>query len=300
MPDLRLNSDRYLDLETERAKAERVARQEATTDVIGLSRVYYAMTDDVDEHRRARFLSHIARAELRGESLVNLLPGEGRILEVGCGTGGLLVAAARSGRSIVGTDIATRWLVVARRRLTDRGVHVPLFGVEAERLPWPDGTFDCVVADSVLEHLDDPSRALREWSRVVRPGGRLLVWSPNRLSIGTDPHVGLWGLGFLPRIWIPSYVQMRRKIPWMVRPLSAGDAAILAAESGWSRVKVAAAAVSEDWSGSEWERRLVRFYERVRRSGLGGRLVRAFGPLWQLEAMKPMPGEANGFRREVA
>src|SRR5205814_1661423 len=112
---------------------------------------YYAMTDDPDD-RRERFLAHIVGAEARGEALAARLPKVGRILEVGCGTGGLLVAAASQGIAITGVDIAARWLVAARRRLTDHGLAVPLLAASAERLPWPDGHFVAVVADSVLEH----------------------------------------------------------------------------------------------------------------------------------------------------
>ncbi|MBX6315156.1 MAG: hypothetical protein IRY99_19940, partial [Isosphaeraceae bacterium] len=106
LPDLRLRSDRYLTLEAERAKAERLSRYEAGTDALGLARIYYAMTADVDPLRRTRYLAHLALAERRGAALAALLPQEGRILEVGCGSGGLLVAAAGRGREIVGTDIA--------------------------------------------------------------------------------------------------------------------------------------------------------------------------------------------------
>ncbi len=244
------------------------------------------MTDDVDDRRRARFLAHIARAEARGEAIASLLPTSGTILEVGCGTGGLLAASARAGLAIVGADIATRWLVVARRRLADRALSVPLIGAQAERLPWPDASFDAVVADSVLEHLDDPSTALREWLRVVRPGGRLLIWSPNRLSLATDPHVGLWGLGWLPRSWVPGYVQRRRGIPWMVRPLTPSEAARLATDAGWSGVRVEAANVTEAMGVGERARRSIRLYNAARQRACSHGLVLRFGPLWQLTALR--------------
>ena len=93
------------------------------------------MTDDVLDPRRDRFLRHIAGAEARGEALVDRLPRGGRILEVGCGSGGLLAAAARSGRSMVGVDIASRWLVVARRRLADRGLTVRARGGRGRTTP---------------------------------------------------------------------------------------------------------------------------------------------------------------------
>jgi SAM-dependent methyltransferase len=290
LPDLRLASDRYLDLDAERGKAARLASFEASTDVLGLARAYYAMTDDVDDRRRARFLGHIAGAERRGEALAALLPPGGRVLEVGCGTGGFLVAAASAGLEAVGSDIATRWLVVARRRLADRGLRVPLVGAQAERLPWPDASFDALVADSVLEHLDDPAAALAEWHRVVRPGGRLLVWSPNRLSIFTDPHVGLWGLGFLPRRALPGYVRRRRGIPWMVRPLSAGEVARLASQTGWREVRAVAAKVAESLGRSGRERRLVGLYGVARSWPPTRALLTTFGPLWQLDAVREATG----------
>jgi SAM-dependent methyltransferase len=252
--------------------------------VLGLARAYYAMTDDVDDRRRARFLAHIAGAEARGAALATLLPRGGTVLEVGCGTGGLLAAATRAGRRVVGADIATRWLVVARRRLADRGLRVPLVGAEAERLPWADASFDAVVADSVLEHLADPGRALAEWRRVVRPGGRLLVWSPNRASLFADPHVGLWGLGFLPRGAVPAYVRRRRGIPWMVDPLTAREAGRSARAAGWGSVRVGPARVGGGLGRTAAERRRVALYNAMLRVPGAAALLRAFGPLWELEA----------------
>jgi hypothetical protein len=98
LTDLRLTSDRYLDLAAERAKAERLSSMgnEPGTDLARLAAVYYAMTDDVVDHRKDRFLAHIAGAGARGEAMVGHLPDGGLTLEVGCGTGGLLASAARS------------------------------------------------------------------------------------------------------------------------------------------------------------------------------------------------------------
>ena len=289
--DLRLESDRYLSLEAERAKAERLHRLEPETNLQGLAEAYYAITDDVLDARRGRFLRHIAGAVARGEALASRLPRDGRILEVGCGTGGLLVPALRSGRSIEAVDIASRWLVVARRRLADHGLTGRLVAASAERLPWDDGQFDAVVADSLIEHLDDPAQALREWVRVLRPGGRLIVWSPNRYMLGTDPHVGLWGLGWLPRAWVSGYLRLRRRQVWPPRTLSANEARRLAREAGLERVAVDVPAVSESWARSlpPRQRRAVGAYSAARRWSGSRALLRAIGPLWELTATK---GEA--------
>jgi SAM-dependent methyltransferase len=289
--DLRLESDRYLDLEAERAKAERLHVLEPETDAQGLAEAYYAITDDVLDARRGRFLRHIAGAEARGEALAARLPREGRILEVGCGTGGLLVPVLRSGRSIEGADIAARWLVVARRRLADHGLTGTLVAASAERLPWADDQFDAVVADSLVEHLDDPAQALREWVRVLRPGGRLIVWSPNRYTLGTDPHVGLWGLGWLPRAWTPGYLQLRRRQVWPPRTRSANEAKRLAEAAGLEQVEVDVPGVPEPWARSlpPRQRRAIRLYSAARTVAVTRAVLRAIGPLWELNAVK---GEA--------
>ena len=285
--DLRLESDRYLDLDAERAKAERLEVIAATTDVLGLSSAYYAITEDADD-RRARFLAHIADAEARGEALSGRMPRPGRVLEVGCGTGGLLVALARDGVDVVGVDIAARWLVVARRRLADRGLSVPLMAAMAERLPWPDGHFDTVVADSVLEHLDDPATALKEWTRVLRPGGRLLAWSPNRFTLTTDPHLGLWGLGWLPRPWLSAYLRARGRGSWPPKTLSASGARRLASASGLVSIRVETPDIPVGWARTRplSQRLAIRASAAARRIPGPRGLLRTFGPLWELSAMK--------------
>lgn len=288
VPDLRRESDRYLSLAAEREKAVRLAAVAAVpgADVARVAGAYYALTDDVVDHRRHRFLRHIAGAVARGEAMTGALPRRGLTLEVGCGTGGLLVAAARQGRAVVGVDVASRWLVVARRRLDDHGLPVPILAADAGRLPWPDATFDAVAADSLLEHLDDPAAALREWRRVVRPGGTLVVWSPNRYALTTDPHLGLWGVGWLPRRLVPRYLRWRGRTEWPPRSLSAWEAAGLARRSGWDRVTVTAPEIPAAWARSRpaWEQPGIRAYSAARSAPGARRLLCALGPLWELRA----------------
>jgi ubiquinone/menaquinone biosynthesis C-methylase UbiE len=291
LPDLRLRSDRYLDLGAERAKAGRlhlVERRPGAT-VSDVANAYYAMTDDVLDHRRERFLRHIAGAEARGAALAGRLPGRGAILDVGCGTGGLLVAAAAAGRAVVGVDIASRWLVVARRRLADRGLSPPLIAAEAERLPWPDASFDTVAADSLLEHLDDPGLALAEFRRVLRPGGTLVVWSPNRFTLATDPHLGLWGVGWLPRAWLLGYLRLRGRDDWPPRTLSGAQARRLARAAGFARVAVAPPPIPRGWARSRpaAERAAIGLYTAGRAFPGFREALNAVGPLWELRAEAP-------------
>ena len=213
MVDLRLQSDRYLSLNQERQKARRLAEKESSLSLEALARAYYSITADVDEDRRERFVRHILQAENRGFALLSCLPEIGNILEIGCGTGGFLAAAAKSGRNAIGIDIASRWLVVARRRLRDvfkYNNNSAMIPACAENLPYRDNSWDLIVADSLLEHVDDSVAVIREMVRVISPGGLILIWTPNRRWPGPDPHVGLWLVKFLPKEWAKKYLNSRR------------------------------------------------------------------------------------------
>ncbi|MBI1322224.1 methyltransferase domain-containing protein [bacterium] len=225
-PDLRTSSDRYLSRNQETRKAVKLSAREPAESLEGLARHYYRMTADVSRAREDRFVAHILDAQGRGSALLARIPAEGPVLEVGCGTGGFVAAAALAGREIVGVDIAARWLVVARKRLesctggyavrnrhheaTSRFPCPRLLAACAESLPFADASFSVVVADSLLEHVADPAAALAEMLRVLRPGGSIVLWFPNRRWLGPDPHVGLIGLPLLPKRLASRYVKARR------------------------------------------------------------------------------------------
>jgi SAM-dependent methyltransferase len=95
-----------------------------------------------------------------------------RILDVGCGTGANLELLAQYGDA-EGVDISADALAFCRAR----GLEKVRLGA-AETLPYEDGSFDLVTALDVVEHLDDDVAGLREMRRVLRPGGRALLFVP--------------------------------------------------------------------------------------------------------------------------
>ena len=100
-------------------------------------------------------------------------PGE-TVLDIGSGTGTAAGMARGEGRRITGLDGAPGMLEIARRQLPD----VELLEADFMRLPQPDGSVDVVLAVHALLFADDRVAALREWRRVVRPGGRLSLSVP--------------------------------------------------------------------------------------------------------------------------
>jgi SAM-dependent methyltransferase len=96
-----------------------------------------------------------------------------RILDAGCGSGPLFAALRDRGAIVTGIDASAGMLELARRRLGD-GADLRVADLGSP-LPFPDGTFDDVIASLVLHYLEDWRPALAELRRVLKPGGRLIV-----------------------------------------------------------------------------------------------------------------------------
>jgi SAM-dependent methyltransferase len=103
-----------------------------------------------------------------------------RILDVGCGTGANLLMLSKYGDA-EGVDISEDALAFCR----DRGLDKVRLGA-GEELPYDNGTFDLVTALDVVEHMDNDLAGLKEMRRVLRPGGRVLLFVPTFMF--------LWGL----------------------------------------------------------------------------------------------------------
>jgi ubiquinone/menaquinone biosynthesis C-methylase UbiE len=106
-----------------------------------------------------------------------------QVLDVGTGTGLVahLVAPRVSPGSVIGIDLSDHMLAIARSKM---GKNVQFLGMAAERLIFKPDTFDLVTMGEALAYLSDPTDALAEAHRVVRPGGRLAV-SVQRRSLST-------------------------------------------------------------------------------------------------------------------
>jgi ubiquinone/menaquinone biosynthesis C-methylase UbiE len=118
--------------------------------------------------------------------LARLSPGE-RVLDVGCGTGTLAIAARQQvgpmGR-VCGVDASPEMIARASKKASKVGVDVDFRNAVVESLPFPDGHFDVVLSTLMLHHLPGKLRAecAGEIRRVLNPGGRVLA-----VDFGTSP-----------------------------------------------------------------------------------------------------------------
>ncbi len=110
-------------------------------------------------------------------------PARHRVLDVGCGDGTLVRALAARGADAVGIDPDPAMLAAARAHTAAAGVHGQFAAGRMERLPFPDGSFDVVIAVTSLCFVADAAAAMREMARAARPGGRLVVGELGRWSV---------------------------------------------------------------------------------------------------------------------
>jgi SAM-dependent methyltransferase len=109
-----------------------------------------------------------------------IAPGKS-VLDVGCGFGLetlRLAALAKPGR-IVGIDKSADFIADARARAAAAGLAIECDVGDAEALPYPDASFDCVRAERLLIYLSDPAKAVAEMKRVAKPGGSIAIIEPD-------------------------------------------------------------------------------------------------------------------------
>lgn len=103
------------------------------------------------------------------------------ILDIGCNDAAYTVELARSAKTAVGIDLDSTRLNQARHRAKAGGVaRIRIMAMNAEMLGFRENSFDVVFVNEVLEHIPDQEQALDEIHRVLRPGGRFVLFAPNR------------------------------------------------------------------------------------------------------------------------
>jgi SAM-dependent methyltransferase len=189
-----------------------------------------------------------------------------RVLEIGCGAGNLLLQATVGGSYPVALDLAMPSLIFVRSRLQDAsGPDAPrgfaCIQAIGEMLPLADRNFDCVLLSEVIEHLEAPQITIREAARVLRPGGRLLVTTPNYQSLWPAMEWTIDRLNMAPKMAGEQHITRLR--PASLRQLLVDAGLSIEYFGTIYSLSPFLALVSPKWA----HRRLVR--ELDRRSSLG-------------------------------
>jgi 2-polyprenyl-3-methyl-5-hydroxy-6-metoxy-1,4-benzoquinol methylase len=157
------------------------------------SRLGYRMEDGptnglVNTAQEAIFRLRFRRkAELEGQAFyLPKLTDQGRLLDVGCGSGNGLVFMSRLGWRVEGVEVDPQAVAVAR----SKGLFIHSGALKDQR--FPDSQFDAITMSHVIEHVHDPIALMSECMRILKPNGMLVIITPNANSLGHSFYGGSW------------------------------------------------------------------------------------------------------------
>ena len=206
---------------------------------------YYAFMEG-GAIRRRWHLNKLRLFELAG------VAGADRVLDAGCGAGNLVVEIAPHCQSSIGLDYHHGRLAFASKR--GRGAYVE---GSIDRLPFGEGTFDKVFCLEVLEHVERPvvSDALEEFRRVLKPGGQLLITTPNYRSLWPAIEFLLYGLRLVPHMPGGDHITKYHRRA-LERAVAAAHFRLLRSGS-FNHLSPFVASLSDDWAERlyRWELR---------------------------------------------
>lgn len=132
------------------------------------------------ERLRIRYEAHTQYSERTSDwhelftQVLDITPGE-KVVDVGCGPGGIHAQLSRAGAQVTGIDASAGMVAEARAQAERDALNVDVRVGNAEQLPFPDAEFDAALCCHMLYHVPDIHAALTELRRVVRRGGRVLI-----------------------------------------------------------------------------------------------------------------------------
>lgn len=143
------------------------------------------------------------------DNLVRHVPGlaHASILDLGAGKGAFLLEAAQHGAKVSGLEMSDTYISLAKERLASAGYAAEIVQGVAEKLPFPDNSFDFINMGEVVEHIESPQQMLREAYRVLRPGGHAYLSAPNRYAI-RDQHFHLYFVNWIPRSLADTFIAL--------------------------------------------------------------------------------------------
>lgn len=295
IPDFRVSSNQLVQSDTEQALTESLVAEYPYRSFAELVEFYASLMPaaplSVAAKRRVHFQGGVVRAQSSLGEIQRLiaLPARSQFLEIGCGTGGFLVAAAELFRTVVGLDISIPRLVLAKKQLEETGRQAIVIGACAESLPFSANCFHLVVGSDVIEHVEDPVQVMCEAHRVLVPGGAVFLATPNRWSLTPEPHVNVWGVGFLPKAWRERYVALVRNVPYRnISLLNWFEIRRLLGQTRFSRWHIVLPTLPSEYTARlpALARAAVPIYDALKDHPLAKWLVYLFSPMFHVICVK--------------
>ncbi|NOY17527.1 MAG: methyltransferase domain-containing protein [Gammaproteobacteria bacterium] len=295
IPDFRIRPDRYLTLEQEREKAGKLYEFGKTATFSELLDFYYTITDDVPAELAVRYKAYINNAPRLAALTVkdlDLSPDKDVLLDVGCGAGGMLIAATGQCRAVIGVDIALRWLVICKKRLAESGIDAMLVCADAEALPFEYGKMTKIVAGDVIEHVYDPVHLLEVCEQHLMPAGQLWVSASNRYCLGPNALTRIWWIGFFPRPMRTRLLKRLRGVDSLryINLVSPGYLKQLLGKTGLQVVRAGPRQVALV-QGCDYpfqDRVLIYIYQLILKSRLLSHALMWIGPAFEIMTEKPV------------
>jgi SAM-dependent methyltransferase len=128
-----------------------------------------------------------------------------QILEVGCGKAKESLELSKRGASVTGVDTSPNAIGLLQEHIVQSSSSMVAILCDGRSLPFPEGQFDLVFSQGVIEHFDDPLPLLLEQFRVLKPGGSVIVEVPNRYNVYTLYKQVLMAIGRWPPGWETQY-----------------------------------------------------------------------------------------------
>lgn len=135
-----------------------------------------------------------------------------KILDVGFGSGGIVIAFSQAGGVVSGVDIDPELKEIADINVRDHNINADLKIYNGVDLPFPENYFDYVVCSSVLEHVSFPEKLLTDCLRVLKVNGRMFLTLPNKYY-PKETHTLAYFVSYMPRKMVNIYLKMLNRSP---------------------------------------------------------------------------------------
>ncbi len=148
---------------------------------------------DYIQERNDRKKSYNKLYQARLQLIEKFYPKQGKLLDIGCAAGFFLEAAKSRGWETHGLDVMPDYIQFAREELHQENVHCNTL----EKMEYSKGSFDVVTLWDLIEHVKVPLATLKEINRVLRPGGLVVIWTPNARNAA-----------YLKEAWIGYHIRL--------------------------------------------------------------------------------------------